>query len=59
MEFEPAIVVEEWEMILDFFENAFGMNNHGIVFFTDRICSIPDFLYKRTGRIIGIRINPA
>jgi hypothetical protein len=24
MEFEPAIVVEEWEMILDFFENSFG-----------------------------------
>ena len=24
MEFEPGIVKEEWEMILDFFENSFG-----------------------------------
>jgi hypothetical protein len=24
MEFEPALVIEEWEMILDFFENTFG-----------------------------------
>ena len=24
MEFEPAVVIEEWEMILDFFENTFG-----------------------------------
>ena len=24
MEFEPSLVKEEWEMILDFFENSFG-----------------------------------
>ena len=24
MEFEPALVIEEWGMILDFFENSFG-----------------------------------
>ena len=24
MEFEPALVIEEWELILDFFENSFG-----------------------------------
>ena len=41
-----------------FFVACFAVYNNGKLLFCDLLASVPDFLYKRTGCIVGFGLNP-